>query len=293
MGTWLRDKIEVQGGDVMEVSRVYTLSIPGVYVTVKGPQDSSSSSDVMMKMRERGMNVQIMKGGSLKVKGGGRIKDWVGYDEGEWWIQDPSSTLPVLCMGTPPGLVVDLCCAPGGKLMQLSGYGIPVVGVELKGNRVRRVKENLKRVGMEHVDVHEGDGRVWRVEGGKEVKGVLVDAPCSSTGTGRRNSDVMCYEGGDLEELVELQKELVENAVGMVGEGGRIVYSTCSLLREENEEQVERFLKELPVVMDPVREDEVAGFEDCVKEDGTVRVWPGEDRDGFFVARFRKTQGGP
>ena len=87
MGTWLRDRIEKQGGDVSSVSRVYTLCIPGVYVTVKGPQDSLKSlkscgaEDVMMKMRERGMNVERVEGGSLKVMGGGRIKDWVGYDE--------------------------------------------------------------------------------------------------------------------------------------------------------------------------------------------------------------------
>ncbi|GMH67593.1 hypothetical protein TrRE_jg11923 [Triparma retinervis] len=176
-----------------------------------------------------------------------------------------------------------------GSIANMGG-GMDVVGLELKGGRATRVLENLKRVGMPSVSVSVGDGRVWRIPGGGEVGGVLVDAPCSSTGTGRRNPDVMTYEGGDLGELVELQYQLVRNAVGMVEVGGTVVYSTCSLLREENEGQVERFLRELPVELDPVGEVEVEGFEDCVGEGGIVRVWPGEDRDGFFVARFRKVE---
>jgi len=108
--------------------------------------------------------------------------------------------------------------------MQMKEDGRDVVGVEIKEKRAKRVRENLERVGMGDVKVEVGDGTDWRPKGEAKVDGVLVDAPCSSTGTGRRNPDVMGYEGEGLDELVGLQFKLVQNAVGMLKEGGTLVY---------------------------------------------------------------------
>ncbi|KAG7347408.1 ribosomal RNA small subunit methyltransferase B [Nitzschia inconspicua] len=246
---------------------------------------------------------------------GGTVSKWPLYQEGAWWVQNPSATLPALALRS--GLqqemssdqpiyechVVDLCSAPGGKTAQLCSMGFQNIdAVELSRTRTKPLQENLKRLGMqEKCNVHIEDGRLWFPDLGRNsVDGVLLDAPCSATGLGSRHPDVLTksLDGGLLEELLVTQKELIAHTVDCILKpGGIMVYATCSLLQQEGEHQMERLLEKrggIGVEILPFMPVELPGFDDCITEEGWLRVLPGVLKgslqfcDGFFVARLRK-----
>ncbi|XWN31821.1 MAG: transcription antitermination factor NusB [Devosia sp.] len=214
-----------------------------------------------------------------------------GYTDGAFWVQDWAAQLPARLLGDVAGKhVLDLCAAPGGKTMQLASAGAIVTAVEANGERAERLAENLHRTRLADrvtilvVDAAEATGT---------FDAVLLDAPCSSTGTLRRHPDVAWSKSAtDIESLKKVQERLLGAAVDRVAPGGTLVYATCSLEPEEGEAQAGRAAQNPALSLDPITKDEVGGF---ATAEGHMRTLPfmgnGEGLtglDGFFAARFRK-----
>lgn len=229
--------------------------------------------------------------GTLRLDDAGPIADLAGYDEGAWWVQDAAAALPARLLGDVAGkIVVDLCAAPGGKTMQLAAAGAEVIAVDRSAKRLERLTENLARSGLKARTVV-ADALEWRPDAPADA--VLLDAPCSTTGTIRRHPDIQhAKTAKDVERLAALQARLLEAAAVMVKPGGRLIYCTCSLQPEEGPAQAARFLAGgAPFDRVPVTAGEVGGLDEIVGGDGGIRTLPchlGTDggMDGFYVARF-------
>ncbi len=218
-----------------------------------------------------------------------------GFEEGAWWVQDAAASLPAKLLGNIAGTrVADLCAAPGGKTAQLIHAGADVTAVDLSKSRLKRLAENLKRLRLE-AQIVESDIRKFEPE--TPFDAILIDAPCSSTGTVRRHPDVPWTKTPeDIEKLANLQRALLDHAVTLVKPGGRIVFSNCSLDPTEGEAMLEAFLAETPhVALDPIQPDELPGIASFVTPQGFLRTTPadrlGEEPlaqglDGFFAARL-------
>ncbi|HEY2837350.1 MAG TPA: transcription antitermination factor NusB, partial [Rhizomicrobium sp.] len=209
---------------------------------------------------------------SQRVVAEGRIEEMAGFAEGDWWVQDAAATLPVMLLGDVTGKrVIDLCAAPGGKTLQLAARGAAVTAVELDAARASRIKENLARTDLK-ADVVESDARDF---GGKAPL-VLLDAPCTATGTIRRHPDLPWIKGaGDVTAQTILAYDLLESAAAMVEPGGLLVFAVCSLEREEGEEQIAVFLDSHPeFARAPVTADELFGHGEWITPDGDLRTLP-------------------
>ncbi len=218
-----------------------------------------------------------------------------GFEEGEWWVQDTAASLPAKLLGDIAGArVADLCAAPGGKTAQLIHAGANVTAVDLSKSRLKRLAENLKRLRLD-AQIVESDIRKFQPD--IPFDAVLIDAPCSSTGTVRRHPDVPWTKSrADIEKLAALQRALLDHAVTLVKPGGRVVFSNCSLDPAEGEAMLETFLAETPEVsLDPVRSDELPGIAAFVTPEGFMRTTPADSLaeaplaqglDGFFAARL-------
>lgn len=234
-----------------------------------------------------------LPGGSLRRIAGGAIYDLPGFTEGHWWVQDAAAALPVRLMGDLRGLsVADLCAAPGGKTLQLAAAGATVTAIDRSARRLRRVSENLARTGLT-ATLMDADATEWRPD--SPMDAVLLDAPCSATGTIRRHPDVARHKRpADVEALVETQAALLRAAAEMVKPGGLLMYCTCSLQKVEGEDQIAAALAAgQPWQRDPIRPDELPGLEDCITPDGDLRTLPCHldskgGMDGFYAARLRR-----
>ncbi|WP_018699632.1 RsmB/NOP family class I SAM-dependent RNA methyltransferase [Amorphus coralli] len=237
----------------------------------------------------------VLPTGSVRTTAGGAIAERDGFTEGAWWVQDAAAALPARLMGDVAGKrVADLCAAPGGKTAQLAAAGGIVTAVDSSAGRLRRLTENLARLSLSAETVA-SDLRQWEPDGAFDA--VLLDAPCTSTGTIRRQPDVaLLKREKDIAALADLQSALLERAAAWVKPGGTLVYSTCSLEPEEGEKQIEAFLKAHPdFSTSAIRTDEVPGLSEAVTTEGWLRTlpshWPHEDPrlaglDGFFAARL-------
>lgn len=263
--------------------------------------------DIQKLMSTLGDDSILLPQGSIRVGPSrkGDVQSWPEYDEGTWWVQDASSTLPALVL-TKALLdkyigdihVVDMCAAPGGKTSQLLSAGLGhVTAIEASSRRSKRLIENLSRLGLaENCHVVVEEGQTWVPSEEQPVHGILVDVPCSATGTGARRPDVL-RRSSDLTELLRTQEMLANHcADNILGVGGVMVYATCSILREESEDQVQLLMKRGGMVTLPIQAHEVPGFEDALDEHGWLRVLPGvlggelHSTDGFFVARLVKVR---
>lgn len=235
--------------------------------------------------------------GTVRLVHKGRVEEMEGYPAGEWWVQDAAAALPARLLGDVSGLrVADLCAAPGGKTAQLAHAGATVVAVDISGKRLRCIRENLDRLGLT-AELVETDAAAWRPD--EPFDAVLLDAPCSSTGTIRRHPDVACLKTpDDIAELAALQHRLLAHAVNLLRPGGRLVYCTCSLEPEEGPQQIERLLAEQgKIQLAPVSPEEVGGHGEWIEPQGWLRTLPHQLRpdgaelgglDGFFAARLCK-----
>lgn len=228
--------------------------------------------------------------GSSRVTGPGQVSALPGFEAGDWWVQDAAAALAARLLEVTPGeRVADLCAAPGGKTLQLAAAGAGVVAVDISAPRLGRLRENLARCGLE-AEVVAADVLQW--EGGL-FDAILLDAPCSATGTIRRHPDLpFVKDGSEIAGLAELQAALIDRGLGMLKPGGRLVYCTCSLLPEEGEAQLEAALARHPgLVAERV---EIAGVEaGWWTGAGGLRLRPDYwaergGMDGFFMARLRR-----
>jgi 16S rRNA (cytosine967-C5)-methyltransferase len=216
----------------------------------------------------------------------GSVTELEGFTEGEWWVQDAAATIPANLFGDLKGkAVADLCAAPGGKTAQLVLLGGNVTAVEQSGSRMKRLKGNLARLGMEAEFLQ---SKLEDLPAEPRFDAILLDAPCSSTGTIRRHPDVFwTKDGADVEKLASVQGRLLRHAFGLLKPGGTLVFSNCSLDPLEGEELIEAFLKDnASAARVPVSPENWPGLEAAIDANGDVRTTPAMlgGMDGFYAA---------
>lgn len=223
--------------------------------------------------------------GHVRLPRGTAVEDLAGFKDGAWWVQDLAASLPARLLGPGQGgRVLDLCAAPGGKTLQLAAAGWQVTSLDVSAKRMSRVRENLERTGLS-AEIVVADALRWEPEGAFDA--VLLDAPCTATGTARRHPDVLHRVGKrQIAEMAELQGRLLADAERWVVPGGRLVYAVCSLEREEGEDQAAG----VGLTPDPIAAAEVPGL--VPGAEGWLRTDPGllaeaGGLDGFFIARWR------
>lgn len=236
----------------------------------------------------------ILPNGQLRLAPGhAPVPELAGFREGAWWIQDAGATIPVHLLGDVKGLrVLDLCAAPGGKTLQLAALGAHVTAVDVSESRLRRLRANLARTGLE-AELRNEDVLGDSLSGGWDA--VLLDAPCSATGTIRRHPELPhLKQEAQVRELAGLQRRMLRKAAGLVKPGGILIYCTCSLEPEEGEAQVKSFLKaDSRYALSPSPLPWLPAA--SLAEEGWVRTLPfmplGNARgmDGFFVARLQRS----
>jgi 16S rRNA (cytosine967-C5)-methyltransferase len=262
------------------------LAEPPLDLTLKRGEDAATWAERL--------GATILPGGTLRRPVGGRIADLPGFAEGAWWVQDLAATLPALLFGDPAGRTLyDLCAAPGGKTAQLAAAGARVTAIDRSQPRLALVKDNLGRLGLT-ADLVAADALAWEPASGP-ADAVLLDAPCTATGTIRRHPDVALGKGpDDLARLSRLQAALLDRAVRLVKPGGLLVYCTCSLEPEEGEAQIARLLAERrDFARVPIAAAEIGGLDPLVSGKGDLRSLPCHladqgGMDGFFAARLKR-----
>lgn len=227
--------------------------------------------------------------GSLRRQGTGQVSALPGYAEGAWWVQDAAAAMAANLFSLPRGArVADLCAAPGGKTLQMSARGYHVTAVDLSEARLARLRENLDRTGLD-AQVVAADALDWMPDA--PLDGVLLDAPCSATGTIRRHPDLPHLKtAAGVKPLIALQARLIDKAVEVLADGGEMVFCTCSLLPEEGEDQLEGLLTRHPMMELVAHPDLPAPWQ---APGGGLRLtpdlWPERGGlDGFFIAHLRK-----
>jgi 16S rRNA (cytosine967-C5)-methyltransferase len=261
-------------------------SEPPLDLTLKATEDAAAWA--------ARLDASVLPNGSLRLAPGrGEVGRLPGYDEGAWWVQDAAAALPARLLGELRGrAVVDLCAAPGGKTAALADAGAEVIAVERSEPRLARLRDNLQRLGLSATTVA-ADATDWRPP--EPVAAVLLDAPCSATGTLRRHPDVAWLKRPeDLPGLIALQDRLLAAAAEMLAPGGLLVYATCSLLPEEGEDRIAALLAAgAPFKRLPIEGAEIGGLEEALTGDGELRIlpshWPQHGGlDGFFASRLRR-----
>ena len=227
--------------------------------------------------------------GHVRLPRGTAIEALPGFTEGAWWVQDIAASIPARLLGAGRNefsgrRVLDLCAAPGGKTMQLAAAGWHVTALDKSTRRLERLEANLARAGL-HATIVIADALTW--EPAERFDAILLDAPCTATGTCRRHPDVLHrIAAPQIAEMAELQAALLARAATWLAPGGTLIYAVCSLEREEGEAQTAA----VTLIPDPIRAEELpAGL--LPSPDGTVRTDPGMlaesgGMDGFYIARW-------
>lgn len=239
----------------------------------------------------------VLATGSVRIDAKGRVEDLAGYEDGAWWVQDAAAALPVKLLGDElVGMrALDLCAAPGGKTAALAAAGADVTAVDISAVRLQTLQQNLDRLGLSAAII---EADVFDFETSDAFDCVLLDAPCTATGTIRRHPDIpFLKRATDVAQLVETQRQLLQTAARCVKPGGQLVYCVCSLETDEGEAQAAWFLDAHPRFQRERVEAGEAGISaDWITADGDLRTLPSHltlatpqlsGLDGFFAARFR------
>jgi 16S rRNA (cytosine967-C5)-methyltransferase len=248
------------------------------------------------------LHAEILPGGTLRLRPHGdgekhlRITELPGYAEGAWWVQDFAASLPVKLLGDVAGQrVLDLCAAPGGKTAQLAAAGAEVTAVDRSADRLKRLEQNLARLQLT-ARCEAADAAVWN--GAQDFDTVLLDAPCSATGTLRRHPDVAWLKDPrDLPKLNAAQDRLLDAALRLAKPGGTVLYCVCALQPEEGRARIDAALaRHGNVVHAPFDSADVFGMSDLLTNDGDLRTLPSHigdkgGMDGFYAARLVKGAG--
>lgn len=234
----------------------------------------------------------VVPTGSVRLEKPGQISAMQGFETGDWWVQDAAAALPARWLDAQAGeKVLDLCAAPGGKTMQLAATGASVTALDLSEQRMALVTENLERTRLT-ARIEIGDALKFDEAGWDAI---LLDAPCSATGTMRRHPDLaLARDGAEIAGLISLQARMLDHALSLLKPGGRLMFCTCSLLPDEGEAQVDALLERHPgVTVDPGA-GAIAGVErEWISSEGGLRLrpdtWAGRGgMDGFYMALLRK-----
>ena len=239
----------------------------------------------------------VLPTGSVRLDTHAPVAELEGYAEGQWWVQDAAAALPARLLRPAAGMrIVDLCAAPGGKAAELAAAGVDLTAVDRSAERLKLLAANFARLSLTS-EIVVADALAFEAP---PFDGVLLDAPCTATGTIRRHPDVAWTKRpGDLAPLIRLQAALLDKAIALARPGGAIVYCVCSLEPEEGEAQIAAVLRRNPDVRRlPVAAEEIGGLAECLTPSGDLRtlpchLWGGNPRrsgmDGFFAARLVKT----
>lgn len=240
----------------------------------------------------------VLPTGSVRLTNSTSVSELEGYTHGEWWVQDAAAALPAHLVNAEKGArVLELCAAPGGKTAQLVQMGYDVTAVDISKPRLARLKQNLERLNLK-ANLVEAD--ILEYEPAEKFDAILLDAPCSSTGTIRRHPDVLWTKSPEeITALSKLQFQLLEKAKDFLKPGGTFVFSNCSMLKEEGEDMFSKASKQFEdLTLYPIKPDEINGLEDCINGQGALRTLPfhlaHEEHksygglDGFFACRFIK-----
>lgn len=258
---------------------------PPLDLTVKPGVDAAALAEALGGV--------VLPTGTVRRAQIGAVEGLAGFEAGEWWVQDAAAALPAQLLAARPGEVIaDLCAAPGGKTLQLAAAGAEVFAVDASAARLKRVAANLERTKL-GAELIAADAVAWRPD--RLLDAVLLDAPCTATGTLRRRPDAaFAKQDGDAARLAAIQDALLDAAIDSVKPGGRIVYCTCSLEPEEGEARIAAVTaRRGDVRLDPVRAAELPDLSQAILSDGAVRTRPDmwSDRgglDGFYIARLIK-----
>ena len=234
--------------------------------------------------------------GSVRLAESSGVDQLAGFAEGEWWVQDAAAALPARLLGDVRGkAVLDLCAAPGGKTLQLAAAGAQVTAVDRSAERLERLRENLARTKLEATVVAR-DALSLKIK--KPFDAVLLDAPCTSTGTLRRHPDVAWLRRpSDIQTLADLQSRLLAHAATMVKPDGVLVYAVCSLEPEEGPAIAAQALQSGAWTRAPIARGEIEGMDDFITPDGDLRTLPSHwsdigGLDGFYAVRLVRSSAG-
>jgi 16S rRNA (cytosine967-C5)-methyltransferase len=275
MPRWLRQPlVHVYGREVVAAIEAVQAKAPPLDVTPHG---------VTLPKGE------VLPTGSLRLSEPSQVSTLPGFAEGQWWVQDAAAALAAPLLAAKAGeAVLDLCAAPGGKCLQLAATGAEVTALDISAPRLARLQENLARTGLS-AKIVTADALHWQPEG--RFDAILLDAPCSATGTIRRHPELpFLKDGSELAELTALQAALLDRALGWLKPGGRLVYCTCSLLPEEGEAQITAALARHAGLR--VERPNLAGIDEAwITPEGGLRLRPDYwaetgGMDGFFMARL-------
>jgi 16S rRNA (cytosine967-C5)-methyltransferase len=256
---------------------------------VEPPLDLSVKADPA-RWAER-LGAKLLPGGSLRLEEAGPVPDLQGFEEGAWWVQDAAAALPARLLGDVSGKrMLDLCAAPGGKTLQLAAAGAKVVAVDQNAKRLDRLVENLARTGLQ-AEIVAADAAKWRPPA--PFPFVLLDAPCTATGTLRRHPEIAHLKSAaDAAKLIAAQDKLADAAATATAPGGILVYAVCSLDRREGRDRVAAFLaRHKDFARAPLRADELGGHAEWIDDAGDLATDPTHGMDGFHAARLRRAGG--
>lgn len=276
------------------------ISTYGAETAARIAQASGQEADLDLSVKDNPalwaetLGAVLLPCGSVRLQDHRPVASLPGYEEGAFWVQDAAASLPARLLAPKQNeRIADLCAAPGGKTAQLAVAGASVVAVDRSPARLKRLEDNLKRLGLA-ADLLACDATTLEAA---PFDAILLDAPCSATGTLRRHPDVAWIkQESDIFKLAQLQSRLLDQAIRLLKPEGRLVYCTCSLEPEEGEQQIENALKRHPALRrDPIRREEMGGLSAAVTPLGEARILPfmtfdGESArsgvDGFFIARL-------
>jgi 16S rRNA (cytosine967-C5)-methyltransferase len=274
---WSRWMAQYDAGTARLIARAHQNEAP-IDIVLRSPDAAFPPSEALF-------------GSVRRLSDPGRIEELEGFADGGWWVQDAAASIPATLLGDVAGKrVIDLCAAPGGKTMQLAAAGAKVTAVEIDAARAGRLRENLARTKLS-AEIAQADARDYD---GKAPL-VLIDAPCTATGTIRRHPDLPWIKGAaDVTASAAAAYEILESGAAMVEPGGMLVFAVCSLEREEGEEQIAAFLEAHPEFSRaPIAASEVYGHGEWITPQGDLRTLPchlGDKggMDGFYAARLRR-----
>lgn len=268
--TWSK----VYGQDVTRAITAPKEEVPPLDITVKSNAEEWAEK----------LGGTVLSTGSVRISEAGRVDVLPGFDEGQWWVQDAAAALPAKLAGDVTGKTVfDLCAAPGGKTAQFAAAGAKVIAVDQSKRRLQLLQSNMERLKL-HAELIESDILKWKPEAVPDV--ILLDAPCSATGTLRRHPEVLWHKKKeDVAELALLQKRMLNRVSGWLEKGGKLIYCVCSLQPEEGEQQIESFLSAHPdFVIKPI----LSVPAEFVNAQGALRTLPSQfadigGLDGFYA----------
>ncbi len=278
---WLRAPlVEAYGGPVVAAMETVQFAPPPLDLTPKG--DAAALADAVAGT--------VLPTGSVRLAAAGQVTALSGYGTGDWWVQDAAAAIPARILAAQAGeAVLDMCAAPGGKTMQLAATGAQVTALDLSKTRMARVATNLARTGLQ-AELVVGDALAHQ----GHYDAILLDAPCSATGTIRRHPDLpYAKDGSEFAALIEMQPQMLDHALALLKPGGRLVYCTCSLLPDEGEVQVDEALaRHAGLRVDRAALDLPGISADWVTPEGGLRLrpdfWAAQGgMDGFYMACLR------